>query len=202
MEWYCIICTAAPTSSDDTSICLECQRRLRGALTRFPRLYVQLYVELPFVPRSSPLQQPPNRTPWKSREKGTPLRLPLLDHAQRCTDVLRAWATYAMPDIVPEETVRPGHLFQELCHALAADLPMAVKSTEGGRHAHRTWMAYTIARRLLGQTEPARPMATPCLNCDMRALLLIDNYMVICRSCRAHWSIQTWHAATSPRHIG
>ncbi|ANZ21695.1 hypothetical protein SNOUR_42340 [Streptomyces noursei ATCC 11455] len=200
MERYCIICTTAPTSSDDTSICLGCQRRLRGALNRFPQLYVQLYVELPRVPRGS-LNQPPIRTPWKSREKTTPLRLPLLDHAQRCIDVLRAWAAYAIPDLVPEEAVRPGRLFQDLCYALAADLPTAVTSVEGGRHADRTWTAYIVARRLLGEADLARQLSTPCPNCQMRALLSIDNYIVICRSCRAHWPTETWHAATCPGHI-
>ncbi|GAU71273.1 hypothetical protein SSP35_32_00020 [Streptomyces sp. NBRC 110611] len=138
--------------------------------------------------------------PWKSREKSTPLRLPLLDHAQRCIDVLRAWASYVMPDFVPVESVRPGRLLQDLCHALAADLPTAVTGTEGGMHAHRTWVAYTTARTLLGRTEPARQLTTPCPSCQMRALLSTESGVVECRNCQAHWATSTWHS-TSHGHM-
>ncbi len=187
MEQCCLICHVPLEDDLRPWICGVCVVRLEWAVQGLPGLYVGLHVELPLGTRERRLDRLTSRTPWRSRELSTPLRLSLLEHASRCVDAIRHWGLRAVPDSIPAEPVRPGYLLQTVCAALEADLSRAVRTEENVVRARKVWTAYARARRLLGREEPPRRLKTACPSCHLRALISADGGAVVCRSCTARW---------------
>lgn len=170
-------------------LCTACITRLERALQSLPALYVRLHMELPNGNHRRLIEQPANPTPWKSRERHLPLRLPLLEHSSRCVSAVRNWGEVAVPDQIPTDPVRPGYLLQHLCQALLGDIQAAIRTRDESHYARKVWDVYRTARRLL-QCEPLmRHLPDLCPVCDLRSMVYRGNGFVFCRSCSARWAL-------------
>ncbi len=199
VEENCLLCASPLTSTIHPGgrCCPACLSNLREALDNLPHLYVRLHLESPSSPCKS-AEVPATRLPWKYRTAPSPLRLPLLTHATTCVHAVHTWAAHTLPGSLPLHPLRPGPLLQHLCQALSAELPTTVRTLDDATDASVTWVAYQRARFLLGYDEPARPLPTPCPNCDLRSLIRLSDGAVTCRSCAAHWPHHPHHGSAKP----
>lgn len=188
MTTHCSLCNAPlPPADPASAACTVCLHRLEQALRHLPGLYVQLHLELPHITARRYRSSAETRLPWRYRNAPVPVRLVLLIHAERCVTAVREWAVYSIPQALPGAPVRAGRLLQDLCLALAADLPSALQTPAQGQLAQAVWDAYTRARQLLHQDEPPRRVDTPCPNCNLRSLQSDWAGDFTCSSCHARW---------------
>lgn len=195
MEQTCQVCTAALLEDPGVTAqaCPACLAKLQQALATLPTLYVQLHTELPNNARGRPNTARTAHLPWKYRPTPSPLRMPLLIHAEHTVHTVRRWALQALPASVPTTPVRPGHLLQNLCKALAQELPNCVRPPTQPREPQAVWDAYLRALHLLDLTEQPQRLAMPCPACDLRSLHR-DATGTTCYSCQA------FYPAISDRH--